>query len=58
MNERKKPIKKNQSYEKKYLEIVKNIKYISARDDESLEQPHALKFVDSVTTYGAYQKPL
>ena len=48
---------KRKSYREMYFEIIKSVRpLISNR--ETLEQPHVSKFVDTVTTYGAYQKPV
>jgi len=48
---------KRKSYREMYLDIIKSVRPLTS-DRETLEQPHVSKFVDSVTTYGAYQKPI
>lgn len=48
---------KSKSYREMYFEIVKSVRPLISNKD-TLEQPHVFKFVDSVTTYGAYQKPI
>lgn len=57
MDKTKKTKKKVKSLKDRYCEIVK-VYQIVLSEKESLEQPHAFKFVDTVTTYGAYQKPI
>lgn len=49
--------KKKTSFEYQYREVVKTPLFLFTQQ-ETLEQPHAYKFIDSVTTYGAYQKPI
>ena len=49
--------KKKESFENQYWELVKAPPPLLT-EKETLEQPHLYKFVDSVTTYGAYQKPI
>jgi hypothetical protein len=52
--------KKTQSLEDMYKEIIKiSTSHLTRNDtEETLEQPHLFRFVDSVTTYGAYQEPI
>lgn len=57
MDKAKKTSKKVKSLKDRYCEIVK-VSHVVLSEKESLEQPHAFKFVDTVTTYGAYQKPI
>lgn len=49
--------KKKESFENQYWELVK-APPLFLTERETLEQPHLYKFVDSITTYGAYQKPI
>ncbi len=53
-----KPSQLKKSIESQYLEIVVKPFTTHGTDDYSLEQPHARKIVNSVTTYGAYEKPI
>jgi hypothetical protein len=49
--------KKKKSLEAQYLHIVKTPRpFVGA--EGTLKQPHVYKFVDSVTTYGAYEEPI
>jgi hypothetical protein len=57
MKKKKMPPMRKKSLADQYWEIVK-IHLPSVTKEESLEQPHRYKFVDSVTTYGAYQNPI
>jgi hypothetical protein len=51
--------RQKESMEDKYWEIVRRGSHsMELPEEESLEQPHLYKFVDSVTTYGAYEKPI
>jgi len=49
--------KKKSPLEDQYLDIIKIPRYFVAQE-ETLQQPHINKFVDSVTTYGAYEEPI
>jgi hypothetical protein len=57
MKKTKKRLKGKKSIEELYYEMVKTTQFLLSQK-ETLEQPHAFKFVDTVTTYGAYQKPI
>jgi hypothetical protein len=54
-----KKLQKKYSIEELYLRMfgTNNIAD-NFKDNTTLEQPHQLRYVDSVTTYGAYQKPI
>jgi hypothetical protein len=52
------PKKKKSPLETQYLDIVKIPCPFVLHQEETLQQPHINKFVDSVTTYGAYEKPI
>jgi hypothetical protein len=45
-----------ESLEDRYLKLFNP--NMLRHDKDSLEQPHTLEYVESVTTYGAYQKPI
>ncbi len=49
--------KKKSSLEAQYVDIIKIPRSFVAQE-ETLRQPHINKFVDSVTTYGAYEEPI
>lgn len=53
-----KPVNKKKLLEAQYLEIVTKLVVSRISGQDSLEQPHAHKVVDSITTYGAYEKPI
>jgi len=57
MKKKKMRSKKKESFENQYWELVK-APPLFLTERETLEQPHLYKFVDSITTYGAYQKPI
>jgi hypothetical protein len=51
--------KRQQDLETFYLQILTQYMNESTkRDNSSLRQPSALKIVNSVTTYGAYENPI
>jgi hypothetical protein len=54
---KKKKSLRDQSLRDQYCEIVKS-PYLFINEEESLQQPHIHKFIDSVATYGAYEKPI
>jgi len=59
MKKNKTTFKKKKSLKDQYLEIIKFPHPLTTRqENESLEQPHLYKFVDTVTTYGPYEKPI
>jgi hypothetical protein len=57
MKKNKTTFKKKRSLENKYWDIVKIPSPLVAAEG-TLQQPHIYKFIDSVTTYGAYEKPI
>jgi len=57
MKKNKKVFKKKRSLENKYLDIVQTPRPLVA-EEGTLQQPHIYKFIDSVVTYGAYEKPI
>ena len=57
MKRNKTTFKKKKSLAAQYLDIVRIPRPFVAQE-ETLQQPHIHKFVDSVTTYGAYEKPI
>ena len=63
-DDRKAPQEKTSELERLYLELLNQILYRKpSRQEEGrplppMRQPSALKIVDSVTTYGAYEKPI
>jgi len=57
MKKNKKTLRKKTSLAVQYLDIVK-ISHPFVSQEGTLQQPHINKFVDSVTTYGAYEKPI
>lgn len=57
MKKNKKNVPKKQALESQYTEIMKNIRPQLAYQKD-LKQPHLHRYVDSVTTYGAYEEPI
>jgi len=51
------PKKQKSPLETQYLDIIKIPRPFVPQED-TLQQPHVNKFVDSVTTYGAYEEPI
>ncbi|MEK7748020.1 MAG: hypothetical protein AAB300_02985 [Nitrospirota bacterium] len=61
MKKDKQSVKKEKSFEAQHYKIMKMFMPLinqTIDKNETLEQPHELKFVQTVTTYGAYQKPI
>lgn len=55
------PRKKEESLEELYREILLTIPrgpFWKETYEGTLEQPHTDQFIETVTTYGAYQKPI
>ena len=53
--------KKEKTIEELYREIIKSFPSLPLQKETyegTLEQPHVLTFVETVTTYGAYQEPI
>jgi hypothetical protein len=48
---------KKSPLETQYLDIIKIPRFFVVQE-ETLQQPHINKYVDSVTTYGAYEEPI
>jgi hypothetical protein len=57
MKKNKKTLKRKRSIESKYWDIVKIPRHFLF-EEGTLQQPHINKFIDSVTTYGAYEEPI
>ena len=52
---------KEKTLEELYHEIIKSVPSFPLQKETyegTLEQPHVLTFVETVTTYGAYQEPI
>ncbi len=50
--------KEEKSFEKMYTNILKISPAAAPEDTNSLEQPSIYHTVQTVTTYGAYEKPI
>ena len=52
---------KEKTLEELYHEIIKSVPSFPLQKETyegTLEQPHVLTFIETMTTYGAYQKPI